>query len=146
MATEKRLIDAKGKFTLNAGDITGHIMCVENGYATVFDRFAKIVCKFSLLDAPTVDAVPVSDIRLHHIHIDNEGVPEVKLQIGDRYFIMRTDPVDAVKVVHGRWEYHDFYTGTQRSVFECNLCKGAFTGTVGFNYCPNCGAKMDLKG
>ena len=59
MATEKRLIDAKGKFTLNAGDITGHIMCVENGYATVFDRFAKVVCKFSLLDAPTVDAVEV---------------------------------------------------------------------------------------
>ena len=54
-------------------------------------------------------------------------------------------PVDAVEVVHGRWEYHDFYIGTQRSVFECNLCKGAFTGTIGFNYCPNCGAKMDAK-
>lgn len=59
MATEKRLIDAKGKFVLNAGDLTGHIMCFENGYATVFDRSAKIICKFSILDAPTVDAVEV---------------------------------------------------------------------------------------
>ena len=64
---EKRLIDAKGKFTLNAGDITGHIMCVENGYATVFDRFAKVVCKFSLLDAPTVDAVEVVHGRWIHV-------------------------------------------------------------------------------
>jgi len=54
-----RLIDAKGKFVLNAGDLTGHIMCCENGYATVFDRFAKVICKFSFLDAPTVDAVEV---------------------------------------------------------------------------------------
>lgn len=59
MATEKRLIDAKGKFVLNAGDLTGNIMCFENGYATVFDRFAKVICKFSILDAPTVDAVEV---------------------------------------------------------------------------------------
>lgn len=55
----KRLIDAKGKFVLNARDYTGHIICFENGYATVFDRFAKAICKFSILDAPTVDAVPV---------------------------------------------------------------------------------------
>ena len=54
-----RLIDAKGKFVLNARDYTGHIICFENGYATVFDRFAKAICKFSILDAPAVDAVPV---------------------------------------------------------------------------------------
>lgn len=59
MTNEKRLIDAIGKFVLNAGDLTGHIMVFENGYATVFDRFAKVVCKFSVLDAPTVDAVEV---------------------------------------------------------------------------------------
>lgn len=59
----KLLIDAKGKFVLNAGDLTGHIMCFENGYITVFDRFAKVVCKFSVLDAPAVDAVEVVNGR-----------------------------------------------------------------------------------
>ena len=59
MATEKRLIDAKGKYVLNAGDLSGHIMCFENGYATVFDRFAKVICKFSILEAPAVDAAEV---------------------------------------------------------------------------------------
>jgi hypothetical protein len=73
MATEKRLIDAKGKFTLNAEDITGHIMCVENGYATVFDRFAKVICKFDLLDVPTVDAVEVVHSRFVRIADFGDG-------------------------------------------------------------------------
>ena len=59
METKKRLVDAKRKFVLNSGNMTGHIMCVENEYATVFDRFAKMICTFNLLDAPTVDAVEV---------------------------------------------------------------------------------------
>ena len=71
MATEERLIDAKGKFELNADDITGHIMCVENGYATVFDRFAKVICTFDLLNAPTVDAVEVVHGRVEEV----ESVP-----------------------------------------------------------------------
>ena len=52
-------------------------------------------------ESPTVDAVELDkfNVRLHHILIDNEGVPEVKLQIGDRYFILRTDPVDVGEVV-----------------------------------------------
>lgn len=45
------------------------------------------------------DMVKVDEIKLHHILIDNEGVPEVKIQIGDRYFVLRTDPVDVVEVV-----------------------------------------------
>lgn len=100
MADKKQMIDAEGKFVLNAGNITGHIMCCENGYATVFDRFAKVICKFSLLDAPTVDAVPVDEIIFHHILIDKNGIPEVKLQFGERTLVLRRkDPVDVVEVV-----------------------------------------------
>ena len=105
MATEKRLIDVKGKFVLNAGDLTGHIMCFENGYATVFDRLAKVVCKFSILDAPTVDAV---------------------------------------EVVHGRWIEKPYLFGTTR---YCSICGQNYGMPHGvFNYCPNCGAKMDGDG
>ena len=107
MVTEKRLIDAKGKFVLNAGDITGHIMCIENGYATVFDRFAKIVCTFSLLDAPTVDVV---------------------------------------EVVHGRWENERMLVGGHGDVwgYDCSIC-GNTVRDWKTNYCPNCGAKMDME-
>ena len=41
---------------------------------------------------------------------------------------------DVAPVVHGRWISHKGYC-------ECNLCHNLF-GSY-FNYCPNCGAKMD---
>ena len=50
--------------------------------------------------------------------------------------------VDAVEVVHGRW--------TTRTVANwlyeeaCSIC--GFCGCEEFNYCPNCGAKMDGDG
>ena len=53
---------------------------------------------------------------------------------------------DVAAVVHGRWEFRPFYKGTSRGVIECQVCKGAFDGSVGLNYCPHCGAKMDLEG
>ncbi len=84
-------------------------------------------------------------------------VGDVRCKVLEVYFTGNVEPphkerpdecplvVDAVEVVHGRWKYYDFYMRTARAVFECNLCKRAFTGTIGFNYCPNCGAKMDSK-
>lgn len=41
---------------------------------------------------------------------------------------------DVAPVMHGRWISHKGYC-------ECNLCHNLF-GSY-FNYCPNCGAKMD---
>ena len=115
---------------------------------------AAHICTMELLTyAPRVDAVPVDEIRLHHILIDNEGVPEVKLQIGDRYFVLHTDPVDVTKVVHGRWERTSMYD--EDSSVQCSECLMEFdyidgmcylvTGSELPLYCPNCGAKMDLK-
>jgi hypothetical protein len=106
------------------------------------------VCATALVIAeyPTVDAVPVDEFKLHHILINNEGVPEVKLQFGDRYFILRTDPVDVRQVVHGRNLKEEW-----PSLFECSVCGCDSIDTYSFepntiNYCPNCGAKMDGEG
>ena len=56
--------------------------------------------------------------------------------------ILREAPtVDAVEVVNGRWKA---YCG----LLECQNC-GEFYSTLGgndgkaWNYCPNCGARMD---
>ena len=49
--------------------------------------------------------------------------------------------VDAVKVVHGRWRWcgQDKFN----DAYECSECgKIAMDDS---NYCPNCGAKMDLE-
>lgn len=53
--------------------------------------------------------------------------------------------VDAVPVVHGRWEYIQ-QTLTTLSQLRCSFCgwwslDPSIDGA--YNYCPNCGAKMD---
>lgn len=70
--------------------------------------------KFDIEEAPAVDAVPVDEIKLLSITIDKAtGIPETTLQIGERRFVLRTDPVDAVEVVrckdckHWEYEYDD---------------------------------------
>lgn len=55
--------------------------------------------------------------------------------------------VDLVPVVHGRWEYIPQTLNTL-SQFRCPFCRWwsldpSIDGA--YNYCPNCGAKMDEK-
>lgn len=58
-------------------------------------------------------------------------------------FVKSIPTVDAVEVVRGRWEKSE-YNGFVR----CDKCKDVYIDeswlTDGkWNYCPNCGAKMD---
>ena len=49
---------------------------------------------------------------------------------------------DVVEVVHGRWvEVHRTPFGS--SAYRCSVCEGYMPFYNGYNYCPNCGAKMD---
>ena len=54
---------------------------------------------------------------------------------------LKTAPtVDAVEVVHGRWVKR----GNEK---KCSICKFIYySNNDDFNYCPNCGAKMDGDG
>ena len=56
--------------------------------------------------------------------------------------------VDAVEVVHGRWEEdkppkHYIFTGVN-VIYRCSECNNRFVHDT--HYCPNCGAKMDGDG
>ena len=51
--------------------------------------------------------------------------------------------VDVQEVKHGHWE-HD--TGIWSNFEICSLCKQWTKSSFEYDYCPNCGAKMDLKG
>ena len=46
--------------------------------------------------ASTENIVPVDEIKFHHMLIDKDGIPEVKLQFGERTLILRRvdDPLD----------------------------------------------------
>ena len=57
------------------------------------------------------------------------------------YCIDNIKPVDAVEVVHGRWEY---WAGC---LPQCPVCGYEYTDYLECkNYCGNCGAKMDGDG
>ena len=55
--------------------------------------------------------------------------------------------IDAVPVVHGRWEEKFFTNDRQRvcSVCHCTVRQPSYDKgeTALFKYCPNCGARMD---
>ena len=55
--------------------------------------------------------------------------------------------VDAVEVVHGHWNTIHFVTqpvGLLPDKYVCSECRSILYKE--FNYCPNCGAKMDGDG
>jgi hypothetical protein len=56
------------------------------------------------------------------------------------HMMLETQPaVDAVPVVHGRWKKRGNET-------ECSVCRFIYYANRDiFNYCPNCGAKMDTQ-
>ena len=47
--------------------------------------------------------------------------------------------VDAVPVIHGKWKEYKDYPGL---AYLCSEC-GYFTTMRSYQYCPNCGARMD---
>jgi hypothetical protein len=108
---------------------------------TIHDIFNAV--RKRIRGAARVDAVPASSVLLHHVIIDKDGVPEVKLQLGHKFFTLRLDPVDVRQVVHGEWlpGYPiccSVCGGPAATDYEdCNRYEAYLT-----NYCPHCGAKM----
>lgn len=63
------------------------------------------------------------------------------------YLVMAQPTVDAVEVVHGRWESRTDLFGFVRcsACKDCNIYDKWADGKK-WNYCPHCGAKMDGDG
>ena len=56
--------------------------------------------------------------------------------------------VDAVEVIHGRWiDRTNNCNGYVDYRYDCSVCGHIFWlgGFDSLNYCPNCGARMDME-
>lgn len=59
-----------------------------------------------------------------------------------RKLILNAPTVDAVPVVHARWIEKEKYTFGV--MYDCSICGNRILDNGhSWNYCPNCGAKMD---
>ena len=126
MATEKRLIDANAKF-------------IEKHFAK------RLIDGYALVDV-------IENIDWYHIgslgnleHGANSQLHTPLFKSHDIFEALANAPtVDAVEVVHGRWEVYPDWRW-----LRCTNCKVEFEQSH-FpqirHYCPNCGAKMDGDG
>ena len=59
--------------------------------------------------------------------------------------VAKSQTIDAVEVVHGRWEdATEVIAGIRHPQTKCSACEKVYWGhRTECNYCPNCGAKMD---
>lgn len=51
---------------------------------------------------------------------------------------------DVVKVRHGKWIWKELY-GEIGYMLVCSECEESEGACEKFDYCPNCGAKMDIN-
>ena len=87
----------------------------------------------------------VTEKRL--IEIPSDGIVCIPIMCGEdtvgerRIDLSRYPVVDAVPVVHGRMEKVDIVPSYMWK-YRCSCCHSY--GERWHNYCPNCGAKLDL--
>ena len=61
-----------------------------------------------------------------------------------RSIVYRTPTADVAPVVHGRWIEKEKYTFG--IMYDCSLCEDRILDNGHpWNFCPKCGAKMDLE-
>lgn len=89
--------------------------------------------------------------------IDADALKEYKLvgEIGNLsgdfvpgFAIANAPTIESEPVRHGEWvavEFMDPHGFMLERMYKCSLCH-EFVTTKNRNFCPNCGAKMDLKG
>ena len=92
--------------------------------------------------------IDANAIKYRTIGCGGWGRPE---EVVDKYDIEKMPTVDAVEVVHGRWKAYKPDCRGYTAGFICSCC-GDTTYTdycmkeCEYDYCPNCGAKMDGDG
>ena len=107
-----------------------------------------LISREALLEAPSEK--PMVDVFPNWKDFDSD-LRHILCKLGDAFEheIEAVPAVDAEPVRHGRYEFigMDMLAGTRSFRFgTCSECKQRINFAYKHNkYCPNCGAKMDLK-
>ena len=75
---------------------------------------------------------------------DREAMIYDEALVDALYALNEAPTVDAVEVVHGKWVHSGRRIPNGVDWWHCSECGKSATGVeIKYNYCPNCGAKMD---
>lgn len=58
--------------------------------------------------------------------------------------IKQAPSVDVEEVIHAKWVWRNLYGDDNYQTFCCSECLSSRGARGWMNYCPDCGAKMDL--
>ena len=102
----------------------------------------KMANEKRLIDANALENLIRTDAKVKTDDTEHD-IGRVHGLINAADIIHHAQTVEAVEVVHGKWEkaeYHGF--------LRCDQCKDVYINEEWledgkWNYCPNCGAKMD---
>ena len=67
------------------------------------------------------------------------------IRIVHAYDVEDAPATDVVEVKHGEWMKKPARFGSRYDMYGCSVCGWTYTFHPDYNYCPRCGAKMDLK-
>jgi hypothetical protein len=90
---------------------------------------------FTLVDEYITDKSQTAALTGKGRCIFNAAIDIARCRVAD------AETVDAAEVVHGRWEQGKW--ATYPDGFVCDKCNVGYA--IPYNYCPNCGAKMDKE-
>lgn len=125
MATEKRLISIDE--------------ALEATHKEVFwTESEKAAIRSFLVKLHRADAVPVDEIKFLYCAIDEMGIPELKIKLGEKIICLRreNDPVDFVSVVRCKdCKYYDNSEG----IFWCMLNSKFYPGGFDWHSFPEDG-------
>ena len=83
--------------------------------------------------------IDVDALEIELLKLLLNGDDKMKFVADVAPLISNAPTVDAVPVVHGKWEFVD------KNKVQCSVCFRIRNGKIQrmWEYCPNCGAKMD---
>ena len=83
-----------------------------------------------------IDRDKVMDLIARHHTLSNVEVNVALLAVARKIYDIPSADVEPIR--RGRWIHNGFME------VKCNNCENVFHELEATNYCPNCGAKMDL--
>ena len=96
-----------------------------------------------------IDKEPAADVVSKGLYEQIKWERDVALTQLEEYGVSLGEKADVMKVRHGRWvhsEIEDDDWGRTFHEWTCSVCGYSVAhNPTGENYCPNCGAKMDLE-